>query len=310
MALARRATLAALAAVTFAAAPGPARAADPVIAAAGDIACGPAETGVFPCQQLATSGLLLNMNPTAVLALGDNQYNSGSLADYNGFYNPSWGRLKSITHPVVGNHEYGSPNAAGYFDYYGKAAGPKPDGYYSFDVGEWHLVALNTNCDRVAGGCGVGSPQEQWLRSDLKAHPAKCTLAFGHAPLWATVTFEEPRLKPLFQALYDNDAELLLTGHDHLYNRFDPSDPNQNVDIARGVQQFIVGTGGRDLSGLGPDNPNSAVRDNDTFGVLKLTLHPSSYDWQFVPAGGGGGFTDAGTRACHGQGAPPIVCLL
>ena len=308
MAVGRRAPLlAALAALACALTAVPARAADPVIAAAGDIACGPAETGVFPCQQVATSGLLLNISPAAVLALGDNQYNSGSLTDYNGFYNPSWGRLKSITHPVIGNHEYGSPNAAGYFSYFGKAGGPNPDGYYSFDVGTWHIIALNSNCDRVAGGCGVGSPEEQWLRSDLKAHPAKCTLAFAHHPLWATTTFEEPRLKPMFQALYDNDAEIYLSGHDHLYDRFDPSNPDQGVDIPRGVQQFIVGTGGRDLSGLGPDNPNSAVRDNGTFGVLKLTLHPSSYDWQFVPAGGGGGFTDAGTRACHGQGAPPIV---
>src|SRR3954453_6105507 len=297
--------LAALLACALAAAP--ARAADPVVAAAGDIACGPAETGVFPCQQVATSGLLLNISPAAVLALGDNQYNSGSLSDYNGFYNPSWGRLKSITHPVLGNHEYGSPNGAGYFDYFGSAAGPEPQGYYSFDVGTWHIVALNTNCDRVSGGCGTGSPQEQWLRADLKAHQAKCTLAFEHHPLWATVTFQEPRVRPLFQALYDNDAELFLSGHDHLYERFAPSNPDQGVDNARGIQQFIVGTGGRDLSGLGPLNPNSAVRNNDTFGVLKLTLHPTSYDWQFVPAGGGGGFTEAGTRASHGQGAPLIV---
>jgi hypothetical protein len=305
MALARRAVVVAVV-VALAAAAAPARAADPVLAAAGDIACGPAETGVFPCQQVATAGLVVGMGAAAVLALGDNQYNSGSLADFNAFYNASWGRVKSITHPVIGNHEYGGGSGgAGYFGYFGKAAGPSPGGYYSFDVGTWHVVALNSNCDLVPGGCGVGSPQEQWLRADLKAHQAKCTLAFEHHPLWATVTFEEPRVRPLFQALYDADAELFLTGHDHLYERFDPSSPDQRADNARGIQQFIVGTGGRDLSGLGPLNPNSAVRDNGTFGVLKLTLHPTSYDWQFVPAGGG--FTDAGTRACHGQGAPPIV---
>jgi hypothetical protein len=304
MALPRRLSLLAVLAA-LAAGAAPARAADPTIAAAGDIACGPAETGVFPCQQVATSGLLLAMNPTAVLTLGDNQYNSGSLSDYNAFYNPSWGRLKAITHPVIGNHEYGSANASGYFSYYGSAAGPKPGGYYSFDVGTWHLIALNANCDQVPGGCGLGSPEEQWLKADLAAHPAVCTLAFEHQPLWATPTFAEPRVLPLFQDLYDANAEILLTGHDHIYDRFAPSRPDQTVDNARGVQQFIVGTGGRDLSGLGPDNPNSQVRDNDTFGVFKLTLHPSSYDWQFVPAGGGGGFTDAGTRNCHGPGAPP-----
>src|SRR3954447_15740365 len=253
---------------------------------------------------MATSGLVVAMNPTAVLALGDNQYNSGSLSDYNAFYDPSWGRLKSITHPVIGNHEYGSPGASGYFSYYGKAAGPKPGGYYSFDVGTWHLIALNANCDQVPGGCGVGSPEEQWLKADLAAHPAVCTLAFEHQPLWATPTFAEPRVQPLFQDLYDADAEILLTGHDHIYDRFAPSRPDQTVDNARGVQQFIIGTGGRDLSGLGPDNPNSQVRDNDTFGVLRLTLHPTSYDWQVVPADANG-FTDAGTRQCHGQGGPP-----
>src|SRR3954470_7762996 len=151
MRLARPALL--LAALALAGGAAPARAADPVVVAAGDIACGPAETGVFPCQQVATSGLAVGMNPRAVLALGDAQYNSGSLSDFNAFYGPSWGRLKAITRPVVGNHEYGSPSATGYFDYYNGAgrstgrAGPRGDGWYSFNVGSWHLVALNTNCE-------------------------------------------------------------------------------------------------------------------------------------------------------------------
>src|SRR5436305_1658834 len=153
-------------------------AADPAVAAAGDIACGPAETGVFPCQQAATASLLAFIHPNAVLALGDNQYNSGSLADYYGFYDPTWGALKAITHPVVGNHDYGGqPSPTGYFDYYNGAgrkngqAGPRPNGYYSFDVGTWHLIALNSNCTQVAGGCGAGSPEDTWLRNDLKTHP-------------------------------------------------------------------------------------------------------------------------------------------
>src|SRR5437868_5963348 len=196
-----------------------ARAADPVIAAAGDIACGPAETGVFPCQQAATSDLLAAIHPTAVLALGDNQYNSGTLADYSNFYAPTWGRLKAITRPVVGNHEYGTPGASGYWDYFngaGKSNGPaghRGDGWYSFNVGAWHLVALNSNCDQV--GCFAGSPQEQWLKADLKANPVACTLAFEHAPLWSTPTFAEPDVQPLVQDLYDAGVELLVVGHDH-----------------------------------------------------------------------------------------------
>ena len=291
----------------------PARAADPVIAAAGDIACGPAETGVFPCQQAATSDLLMFIHPDAVLTLGDQQYNSGSLADYNGFYNPTWGRLKAITHPVIGNHEYGSPSAGGYFDYYngpGRSlgvAGARPNGYYSFDVGTWHLIALNSNCARVPGGCGAGSPQERWLRADLAAHPATCTLAFEHHPRWASDNgaFTTPDVQPLLQALYDARVSILLTGHDHLYERYAPSAPDQSIDRERGVQEFIVGTGGRDLSGIGQIQPNSEVRNNRTFGVLKLTLHPGSYDWQFMPISGQT-FTDFGSRACAGTPpAPP-----
>ena len=198
---------------TLSAGAAPARAADPVLAAAGDIACGPAETGVFPCQQQATSDLLFAIHPDAVLALGDNQYNSGSLPDYQKFYDPTWGRMKSITHPVIGNHEYGT-NGAGYWDYYNGAgqdngpAGQRNQGWYSFDLGAWHLIALNGNCDQV--GCGAGSPQETWLRADLKAHPAACTLAFEHQPLWGGPAFATPAVRPLFQALYDAQAEIFL----------------------------------------------------------------------------------------------------
>jgi Calcineurin-like phosphoesterase len=288
-----------------------ARAADPVIAAAGDIACGPAETGIFPCQQQATADLLNFIHPNAVLALGDNQYNTGSLPDYNSFYDPTWGALKAITHPVVGNHDFnGAATPDGYFDYYngvGKSTGPagrRPDGWYSFDVGAWHLIALNSNCAKV--DCSAGSTQEKWLKADLKAHPTPCTLVFTHAPLWATPAFATPDLQPMFQDIYDANVEMFLVAHDHLYERYAPSDPSATPDETNGVQQIIVGTGGRDLSGLGARPANSEVVDNDTFGVLKLTLHPTSYDWQFMPTAGGG-FTDFGSRACHGNGAPPVA---
>ena len=312
MNLAQRIAL--LAAAAALAAPAPvAHAQDPVIAAAGDIACGPAETGVFPCQQQATADLLNFIHPTAVLALGDNQYNTGSLPDYESFYDPTWGKLKAITHPVVGNHDFnGTATPDGYFDYYdgaGKANGPaghRPDGWYSLDVGAWHLVALNSNCVKV--DCSAGSQQEKWLKADLKAHPTPCTLVFTHAPFWATPTFATPDLAPMFKDLHDANVELFLVAHDHLYERYAPSAPDGSIDDATGVQQIIVGTGGRDLSGLGSRPSNSEVVDNDTFGVLKVTLHPSSYDWQFVPTTAGG-FTDSGSRACFGNGAPPPPTL-
>jgi len=310
MNLAQRIALLA-AAAALAAPAAVAHAQDPVIAAAGDIACGPAETGVFPCQQQATADLLNFIHPTAVLALGDDQYNSGSLPDYQNFYDPTWGKLKAITHPVVGNHDFGgAPTPEGYFDYFngsGNANGPaghRPDGWYSFDIGAWHLIALNSNCAKV--DCSAGSSQETWLRADLKAHPTACTLVFAHAPLWATPTFATPDLLPMFKDLYAANVELFLVGHDHLYERYAPSQPDGDIDKAHGVQQIIVGTGGRDLSGLGTRPDNSEVVNNDTFGVIRITLHPSSYDWQFVPTDAGG-FTDSGSRACFGNGAPPAA---
>src|SRR4051794_22027288 len=263
MNLAQRIALLA-AAAALAAPAAVAHAQDPVIAAAGDIACGPAETGVFPCQQQATADLLNFIHPTAVLALGDNQYNTGSLPDYESFYDPTWGQLKAITHPVVGNHDFnGTATPDGYFDYYdgaGKSNGPaghRPDGWYSLDVGAWHLVALNSNCVKV--DCSAGSPQEKWLKADLKAHPTPCTLVFTHAPFWATPTFATPDLAPMFKDLHDANVELFLVAHDHLYERYAPSAPDGSIDDATGVQQIIVGTGGRDLSGLGSRPSNSEV---------------------------------------------------
>ncbi len=278
---------------------------DPVVAAAGDIACDPANVSYNggngtpgACRMRATSDLLLTVNPHAVLALGDNQYEDGALSKFRQSYDPTWGRLKGITYPVVGNHEYGTPGAAGYFDYFGAVAGPRDKGYYSFDLGAWHIIALNSNCWEV-GGCGAGSPQEQWLRSDLASHPTRCTLAFWHHPRSSSGPYgDDTAYEPFWRALYEAGADVVLTGHSHNYERFAPEGPGGVADSARGLREFVVGTGGRSHYGLSTIQPNSEVRNIDTYGVLKLTLRPTAYEWQFVPEPGAT-FTDTGTTACH-----------
>jgi len=280
---------------------------DPVIGAAGDISCGAGSTGAS-CKQSATSDLLLQMNPAAVLTLGDNQYEQGAYSDFTGYYDPSWGRLRALTHPVVGNHDYLTTNAQGFFDYWngvGNFSGPGGDrnkGYYSYDVGAWHLIVLNSECSH-AGGCGSGSPQEMWLKADLAAHPTACTLAYTHHPRWASDyhNFDDADIAPFYQDLYNANAEILMVGHSHFYERFAPQNPSEQLDNARGIREFIVGTGGRNVYGNFVVKPNSEVRNGSTFGVLKLTLHPTSYDWQFVPISGQS-FTDSGSTACHGGG--------
>jgi acid phosphatase type 7 len=281
---------------------------DPVVMAAGDNVCG-SDSGNSKCKQMATSDLLVAAQPAAVLVLGDVQYECGEAADFTSFYDPSWGRVKDRTHPVVGNHEYQTstdpahacfgnpPGAKGYFDYFGTAAGQMGQGYYSFDLGEWHLIALNSNCGD-AGGCGVGSPQWTWLRNDLTANTKACTLAYWHIPVFSSGGRAEPNARQLYQLLYDFNADLILTGHDHTYERFAPQTSTGAKDEARGIRQFVVGTGGRNLTLWSTIAANSEVRNNTTFGVLKVTLHPTSYDWQFVPIAGES-FTDTGSTACH-----------
>jgi acid phosphatase type 7 len=286
-------------------------AADPVIAAAGDIACDPADGGYnggagtpTRCRQQYTSDLLVGAPLSAVLTLGDSQYEDGLLTAFNSVYDPSWGRVKTITRPVPGNHEYQSSAAAGYFDYFngvGNAngqAGDRTKGYYSFNVGLWHLIALNSNCARV-GGCGAGSPQEQWLRTDLANSGAHCTLAYWHHPLFSSGNYSPglTQTRPLFQALYDYNADVVLSGHDHNYERFAPQAPDGTVDLNRGIRQFIVGSGGAEHYSQGPAIANSQVRNSNTFGVLKLTLHPISYEWTFQPEAGGT-FYDTGSDFC------------
>jgi acid phosphatase type 7 len=285
---------------------------DPVIAAAGDIACSPA-SGDFngglgtssTCRQKYTSDLLVGMKPAAVLALGDAQYESGTLSEFQQSYDPSWGRVKSITFPAVGNHEYHTSNASGYFDYFNGVGnqvgrgGDRSKGYYSFNVGSWHIIALNSNCSPV-GGCGSGSPQETWLRNDLAANPAKCTLAYWHHARFSSGGEHGDTLamQPIWQALYDANADLVLAGHDHDYERFAPQTATGAADSARGIREFVVGTGGKSHYAFATVKPNSEVRQSDTYGVLKLTLHPQGYDWRFVPEAGKT-FSDSGSASCH-----------
>ncbi|CAN5630048.1 hypothetical protein BH20ACT14_BH20ACT14_01020 [soil metagenome] len=275
------------------------------IAAAGDIACDPA-SGSFngglgvglECRQRATSDLLVGAGYEAVLGLGDLQYEDGAFSKFGASYDPSWGRVKAITHPAPGNHEYQTGGAAGYYQYFGAAAGDPTKGYYSFDLGGWHLIALNSNCSSV-GGCGAGSPQEQWLRADLASHSsASCTLAYWHHPRFSSGEHgSDSTYQAFWQALYDANADLVLVGHDHDYERFAPQTPSGALDTVRGIRQFVSGAGGKNVRTFPTVRANSEARDVSSLGILELTLGASGYSWRFRPAVGS--FTDAGTGSCH-----------
>jgi len=260
---------------------------DPVLVGAGDIADCSSE------DDEATANLLDNI-PGTVFTTGDNAYLDGTAADYMNCYEPSWGRHKARTYPSAGNHDYHTEGAAGYFDYFGPIAGEPGKGYYSYDLGTWHIIVLNSNI-RVA----AGSEQEQWLRADLAAHPVACTLAYWHHPRFSSGEHHGSivRMQPLWQALYDNGADVVLAGHEHNYERFAPQDPQGTADPIRGIRQFVIGSGGRGFYPLTNSIANSEVRNDDTHGVLKLVLHSGSYSWEFVPVEGGT-FTDSGSAPC------------
>ena len=271
---------------------------DAVLVGAGDIA------SCNDSRDEATADLLDNI-PGAVFTTGDNAYNSGTSAEFQNCYQPSWGRHKARTYPTPGNHEYYTAGASGYFDYFGAAAGDPAKGYYSYDQGEWHIISLNSQCGQV-GGCGSTSPMVTWLKQDLAANPASCTVAYWHHPVFSSGAEHgnDPKMKPSWQALYAADADVILTGHAHNYERFAPQDANGTADPQRGIREFVVGTGGPTVHGFGTIQPNSEVRNAGTSGVLKLTLHPTSYDWEFVPVAGKT-FTDTGSGQCHGLPTGP-----
>jgi 3',5'-cyclic AMP phosphodiesterase CpdA len=241
----------------------------------------------------ATARLLDGIGGT-VFTLGDNAYSSGTRADFLDWYQPTWGRHKARTRPSPGNHDYATPGASAYYDYFGANAGSPGVGYYSFDLGAWHIISLNSNIST-----DTGSPQAAWLRSDLAASAsAKCTLAYWHHPLFSSgpnAVSEAPVMREIYRILYNANVDLTLVGHEHLYERFAPQDADGRLDLARGIRQFVVGTGGVPLYDFVGVKPNSE-KQLKAHGVLKLTLSSDRYDWDFIPVSGGG---DTGTQACH-----------
>lgn len=245
------------------------------------------------CSELDDSGTsrLLDRVDGLVFALGDNAYPNGTVEQYRECYDPAWGRHRGRTRPVPGNHEYDAAGARPYFDYFGASAGPDGLGFYSFNLGAWHIVALNSNI-----GVSGTSSQAAWLRSDLAAHTARCTLAYWHHPLFSSGGYgDSTHVRDLWQILHAAGADVVLNGHEHFYERFAPQDPFGSPDYARGMRQFIVGTGGAPLRDRVTVHANSELLLAQ-HGVLKLTLRGGGYDWEFLSLSGGG---DTGSGRCH-----------
>jgi alkaline phosphatase len=251
----------------------------------------------------ATAKLLGNI-PGTVYTLGDNVYPDGTARQFRNCYDPTWGKYKRRTKPSVGNHEYHTAGAKPYFDYFGARAGGPGRGYYSYNRGSWRVIVLNSNCNKV-GGCGVHSPQGRWLRRDLARHPSRCTLAYFHHPLFASTGAAEPAVRPFWNTLYRYNADVILSGHAHYYERFAPQRPDGSRDWNRGIREFVVGTGGAP-----PENPMTSPRESNSqvdsqkspgktaYGVLKLNLYAGKYAWKFRPVAGEN-FTDSGSDTCH-----------
>ncbi len=267
---------------------------DPQLLAAGDIA----ECGSEGSERTARLlDRLVAENAGVVAPLGDNAYESGSEQEFRACYHPTWGRHLARTGPAVGNHEYGTSYAAGYFDYFCDLAGERFKGWYSYELGTWHVVVLNSNCGQV-GGCGPGSEQNRWLRADLAAHSAKCTLAYWHHPRFSSGQHgDDSEMVHFWRALHEHGAELVLNGHEHDYERFAPQTPDGARDDAHGIREIVVGTGGRSPRAFDAPKPNSVVRQTGMLGVLALTLHDGSYDWRFVR--NDEKITDTGHADCH-----------
>jgi hypothetical protein len=284
----------------------------PTIVAAGDIACAPGQPARRQaCAQQETADLGVDLKPTAVLPLGDLQYETGTAREFAA-YAASWGRMKAIEYPVPGNHEYGygetqiSPTGGrGYFAYFGDRAHPLDPGcsrlcrsWYSYDLGDWHLIALDSQC-QVNSGCIPGTEQYEWLLADLNAHPAQCTLAYWHIPLQSSSDDHEPAMRSIDELLYRKGVDVVLNGHAHFYERFAPMNSAGSADPTFGIRQFIVGTGGRSFFPITrPPAAHSDVRRADAFGVLAMTLRSAGYSWRFVSTPSRT-VLDRGSAACH-----------
>ncbi len=260
-----------------------------ILVGAGDIAS-------CDIDKSQATALLLDKIPGTVFTAGDNAYPKGTARQFSECYGPSWGRHRERTRPAPGNHDYESKQAAPYFKYFGANAGPAGRGYYSYDLGAWHVVSLNS----VPNAPSWGKPQEEWLAKDLAASSSACKLAYWHHPYVSSGKNHGngPHMRNLFAILYRHGADVAVSGHDHIYERFAPQDANAKAD-ARGIRQFIAGTGGELLYEIGTVKPNSEVRNDTTHGVLKFTLRASGYDWEFIPIAGQS-FRDRGSANCHG----------
>ena len=295
-----------------------------VVRAAADIACDPIDTAYnggngtsTKCRQKHTAQLLAGAD--RVFAIGDTQYDCGGLSAFNTSYNPTWGMYKSLTHPILSDEDYdtsgtgcGTAGADGYFSYFNSQLAAQPGntaedpakGYYSFEVGTWHVIALNSECVRIPGGCGEGGAQNNWLEADLAASTAQCEIALLHAPLFFSKTNStgvDSSVRPLVQDLDAAGVEMVLSGDKHFYERFAPQDPTTAAPKANGIVQWVVGVGGKSHNGLaaaGSRRPNSVTGTASTFGVLELTLNNGTYGWDFIVEGGSS-FSDTGSASCH-----------
>jgi hypothetical protein len=245
----------------------------------------------------ATARLVEGIDAGTILTLGDHAYQHGTAEQFAECYDPTWGQFKERTKPIPGNHDYGTKGASAYFEYFGDAAGDPQKGYYSYDLGSWHIVALNSVCKQI-GGCGRNSAQLAWLKRDLAANPARCTLAYVHDPLFSASPEVAHRVAYLWEALYAAGADVVLSGDDHNYQRFAPQNPDGRADYERGIRQFVVGTGGKNHYAIESPIENLEVYNDETFGVLKLSLKEGGYEWRFVPVEGKT-FTDSGSARCH-----------
>ena len=287
---------------------------DKTIVAAGDIACDPSSNTSAPqrCDQGGTASLIRSIHPDAVLTLGDDQYEVNALSAYQSVFAHSWGdaaqAVSAPIRPAIGNHEYLTPGASGYCSYFGSSVcggTTATKGYYSYDVGAWHLVSLNSECSHI-GGCSAGSPEETWLRADLAAHPAACTLAYWHEPRFSAGQHgDAQQMATVWNDLAAAHADVVLSGHNHDYERFDlagvtPAGQTDPSLSPTGVREFVVGTGGKNHYAISSAPLlGEQVTNDKTFGVLRLTLHAASYDWRFTPDPASGSFTDSGSTSCH-----------
>lgn len=279
-----------LALVTQAGAAGTAFKPTATLLAAGDIAdCS--------LKGAALTAKLIERQRGTVAAIGDTAYPTGSASDYTNCYQPTWGHFKGRTRPALGNHEYATGSAAAYFAYFGRKAAP-PSGYYSYRLGGWHVVVINSNCDRI-GGCGPGSTQFRWLKADLAGHPARCTLAYWHSPRFSSGPHgSDETMQPIWAALAKAGADVVLNGHDHLYQRFAPLNASGRINRARGMREFVVGTGGGSLYQAVRTIPASRTIITSRWGVLRLQLSAKGYRWQFLAAPSGATL-DSGSGTCH-----------